>query len=148
MRFQMRYKIQEFTYNEETGVSTMLAASPYGMLRSEIICHESDKDVQNQWDAYRFCEYKIAVEFYRLQTLKLLSRFQGALDVFHYMLQNVPEQQTLLKKVQKQVNGFRAEWLKMRTKYYNLKDGYKEYCDTWLDNRRKLREKINKSREA
>lgn len=150
----MRFKIQEFTYNEETGVSTMLAVCKYGELRSEVKCHESDKDVQNQWDGYRFCEYKITLQFMKCRVAELAARADGAQDAAYTVYNNMERNGQLtqcayetLLAIERQADGYYKEWVKARDRYNELKDHYKEWCDGWLNDRRALRNKYATAEE-
>lgn len=148
----MRFKIQEFTYNEETGESTMMAVSEYGNLYSSVRCAEEDKDVQNQWDAYRFCEYKIAIEYCRYWVMALKNRYEAIFDAYKtieknfYKDENIDYQPYFFYLLEKQAKGYKKVYHKIHNQYLDLKGNYKSYCNSWLENRRKLREKIKNMR--
>ena len=113
----MKYQIQEFTYSEETGKSTMFATSPYGDLHSSVTCAEEDKNLQNQWDGYRFCEYKIALQYLKYQCLWLKGRFQGAYDavntVYNYIPTDNPDFMDALFRVEAQAFGYEKIYNKL-----------------------------------
>lgn len=139
----MKYKIQEFTYNAETGESTMWAVSPYGDLYASVKCAEEDKALQNQWDGYRFCEYKIAIQYLKYYCLWLKGRYKGVYDavktVDDYLRAEDEESWRMLQRIVDQGVGYEKVYKKYRQKYLNLKQGYKKYCADILNTRSELR---------
>ena len=139
----MKYKIQEFTYCEDTGVSTMLAVSKYGNLYAEVKCAEEDKHLQNQWDGYRFCEYKIALQYLKYYCLWLEGRYKAVYDavetVNDYLRAEDEDTWRLLQRIVNQGVGYEKIYKEQRQKYLNLKKGYKKYCTEILNLRSEFR---------
>lgn len=140
----MKYKIQEFTYNEETGESTMFAVSKYGELYATVKCAEQDKHLQNQWDGYRFCEYKIALQYYRYWAMALKNRYEAVYDVYKTIEKIFDEdissyQPYIFYLLENQAKGYQKVYDTINNRYKFLKNRYKEYCADILNTRSKLR---------
>lgn len=147
----MKYTIQNFIYNEETGESEMTATSEYGLLRATVKCCPEDKDIQNEWDAYRFCEYKIAIKFKKCHLDSLIYRANGAEDAMRTVYLNMLDNKQLtecavetLCLIDNQVQGYYKQVEKARKELTELKNNYKTWCDLWLQERRAFRNKNEK----
>lgn len=142
----MRIKVKEFNYNEQTGESTMIAASKYGNISVSCKVNPLDKDIMNQWDGHRFCERKALIQYMRYRRDEMRNRFYGARDAYITLTINSLNMDrsldyySALLDLENQVYAYEKEWLKAREEYNEMKNGYRDFCTNWLDSRRQMQE--------
>lgn len=148
----MKFKVQEFIYDEKFGCSCMTAVSKYGILEVYCAVHPKDRDIMNRWDAFRFCERKIEIKYMQHRVRELRNKYEGmrALNnTIHYnettkqLNSNGWRDATLNMRIQEDVA--KEEWEKAREQYHGMKENYIQWCDLWLDERRRQRELQNKN---
>lgn len=156
----MRFKVQSFAYNDTTHDSMMIAATKYGLIKTECSVHPADEELANQWDGYRFCEYKAAIEYMRHRTEELKAKYKGILNAHKTILDNLFNS-SWTKGNEDYKDGYRdalyalsrqeiaayKEWQKSRKRYYQLKEGYHDWCQMWL-NERTMARNWKKKRES
>lgn len=150
----MRYQIEDFNYNPKTHVSTMIASSKYGKLFASIKCNPADYDIENHWDAFDFCKYKITLQYMKLRCIELQNRANAVFDAtktvylnMNYLDPNWDDKIKMLLLVDKQGYGYTKTYEVEYQKYLDLKNNYKQYCKDALDFRRNLRNKVAHKRE-
>ena len=147
----MRYKIIDFEYNADDGISLLQASSKYGLLSVVAKAHPADEDIANQWDGYRICEYKMDIEFMKHRVRELRARYEGARDAWATVVlnnftnnNNSLDYTLALLDIEGQVNSYKREWSKAKQKYQELKKNYYTFCETVTQLRREFRESQNK----
>lgn len=143
----MRFKIQSFEYDPVSGRSHMVANSNYGLLEAYCSPHPQDKDIINEWDAYRFCERKIEIEFMKHKTREHRYKYEGMSNLTMTICMNETFGQKAdqggwwdcLQHAFIQEEVALRNWQKSRERYRSMKNNYRQWCDAWLDERRRQR---------
>jgi hypothetical protein len=139
----MKSKIVEENYNKETGSAFLSKVYPSGMIYSASTkCDECDKDIMNQWDAFRFCEIKCDLQYLNQQAKDMYQRYLGAKhlrDVVVEMQGAIGEDG--IKAIDRQVALAKRDYKNLREQYNNSKQLYNQVTENCLAYRRKLRER-------
>lgn len=145
----MKQHIIYSNYDEELGLTEVIAENKYGRFSAQAVCFEEDFNVQNRWDGFRLCEYKIYLQTLKAKYRKLMDRADGMFQMFERFdfESNIFNDEQLTKifdYMYKQVRTARNEAYKVKDQYEAMKKNYPMYCETILKERREMRNKIEK----
>lgn len=147
----MKQKTVYAEYDAEKGTTILTIQNKYGTFTAQCKVSEHDKDIQNRWDGFKFCEYKIYIQTLKTKHKKLLARAE-AMEILY----NQWADWSLLKERNEdfyceedfetaeflfsQMSTAFREAAEVKKQCNILKQRYNEVCDNILDERRKARE--------
>lgn len=147
----MKQKIIYAEYDAEKGTTVLTLQNKYGVFTAKCKTSYKDKDIQNRWDGFKFCEYKIHIQTLKAKHKKLLARAE-AMEILYeqwaawsllkernedfYCEEDFETAEFLFDQVSV---AFR-EAAEIKKEYNLLEQRYGEVCDNILDQRRKARE--------
>lgn len=152
----MKQQIIQANYDEETGITYLQSHNKYGTFAAQVQCREEDKDIQNRWDGFSFCEYKI-----RMQTLKkkyqtLQERLKGMRQMQWSATLSLKDNKdpecvenhyckcsfNILKSIESSIYNTEKQMEEAKSQYLQMKNGYYDFVEKTLELRRYARNKI------
>lgn len=146
----MREQLVKAEYNEETGESTVMLNTRWGVFTRTVKVHEEDKDVANKWDGCKFAHYLCRIDAMKAEARAYDERAIGLRHgaavlmnasmtsvYWNYSPDSVLELYCLAEDFEK-----RAE--NIRNIVAELKNKYPEICEKTLAARRATRARENK----
>lgn len=147
----MKQNVIFANYHEKTGETILVLQNKYGTFTAKAQVHEKDRDIQNRWDGFKFCEYKIRIKTLKAKYKKLMARLEGMqileerwCDWSFYKERNEDcyclEDFETAAFLFSQVRAAHKEAEEVKREYKALEEKYVELSEALLDERRKARE--------
>ena len=149
----MKQKILYADYEKETGFTNVTAENKYGTFHTFVHTEPEDFDIENRWDGFRFCDYKIYVETLKAKYKVLKERANGMATLVDRFCNSgrIDKSDNCLedyKWICRQLGIARREAEEVKQQYENMKKNYPVYCDKVLQERRENRARIEKELSA
>ena len=125
--------------------SCICKETKYGTFTSYARPTETDKDIANSWDGFRFAETKCDIQAYKTKAKMMRERAKGikhACDVVSRALsvqnKNFTKDETY-QKFYKQYKVAMKDYYKAKEQYEIMRDSYSGFCEQIIKQRRKIR---------
>ena len=140
----MRGQVISNTWDEGTGVAIVIKATPYGTYSAATKVAAEDRDVMTSWDGFHFCEMKCDIQAMHEKSKRLYQRAIGAQNALKALDNRGGLDPYTLDKLAQQVSVAFKEAERCREIYKEMRDAYPAYTQIKLNQRRKLRDKVEK----
>ena len=144
----MRGRIINNIWDEGTGVAIVTKATPYGTYTAATKVAAEDRDVMTSWDGFHFCEMKCDIQAMHEKSKRLYQRaigIQNALKALDNQTKLNPDLDPYtLDMLGRQADVAFKEAKQCKEIYKEMRDAYPAYTQIKLNQRRKLRDKVEK----
>lgn len=143
----MKQKILKAQYYPDTGHTQLKVHNKYGTFEAWVKVHPEDEEIENRWDGFKFCEYKIAIQTLKAKARVLLERVNGMAHLSRVLNKSGKMRWTddiypIEVLIDSQVNAAERDYLRVRNQYKMMEQRYPEFCEQILAERRKARDKF------
>lgn len=138
-------RIVESWYDEDDGITYLCRQTKWGMFEAWSACMEEDRDIQNKWDGFRFCELKIFAQELKARIKALKQRLKGMQIMYDNVTQSFswtdPMETKMAEKMDNQIKALSREIFMLQSQYEAAidKDNRRKYYDSVAEERRKIR---------
>ena len=150
----MRQTILCADYDETDGSTYLKISNKYGTFHAFAEIDPVDEDIENRWDGFKFCEYKIHLKTLQAKIKKFKERLKGMDILLNSLAPQIKEigeygdaQFDLYYAGEKQRNIFARELAKLEQEYKQKMEQYPNFCNMILNQRRELRNRNNEPSE-
>lgn len=138
----MKQDVLEAWYDD--GFTYLKVHTKYGNFSAWAECKEQDSDVQNKWDGYKFCEYKIELQILKAKYKIFQERANGMRQMLDYcrivsLDSWTDETWSVIQGLEKQYKIAQYQTDALKKKYKEMEARYPKFCEDLLDLRRAAR---------
>lgn len=149
----MKNKIIDSFYTED-GLTYLCIVNKYGIFDATAQVYPEDYDIENRWDGFKFCEYKIHLQILNAKIKKFKERLKGMDILLNNLASQIKEvgeygdaQLELYYAGERQRNILARDIAKLEIEYKEKMKNYPVFCNNILNQRRELRNKNNEPSE-
>ena len=114
-------------------------ATKYGTFEAIVNCHEEDLPYKNEWDGYRFAEYRCDLSALKEKIKWLNQRYLGLLQGIE-VLEQAGKDPLDLKPLYDFTHSIAGQIKKEKQRYQNASEGYIAFTDKEIKKRKEFRE--------
>lgn len=143
----MKGKILDSWHNEDRKTTYVKKQTKYGEFEGLVYLDESDADIYNKWDGYRFAEYRCDLQSFRQHIKNLKQQRIGIKHLYSSLKQNFNTDDKCMIYIQNQIKDISKRINKMNEIYREKIDGFIDYTNLVLNERRDFRKKNEKQED-